>query len=115
MKKGDVRSVTQKIIHTIEKLELDTKNIIGLVFDTTSVNSGIHQGVVVQLQRYLGRDLLELACRHHIAELVSGAACSKVYGDTDSPKENCFISFAKTWQQIDKSNYNITMYKNTVP
>ena len=112
LKNGDARSVTQEIIHTMEELGVDTSNIVGLVFDTTSVNSGIHQGVVVQLQRYFGRDLLELACRHHIAELVSGAACSTVYGDTESPRENCFITFSKTWQQIDRSSYTLPCIKS---
>ena len=96
----------------MEELGVDTSNIVGLVFDTTSVNSGIHQGVVVQLQRYFGRVLLELACRHHIAELVSGAACSTVYGDTESSRENCFITFSKTWQQIDHSSYTLPCIKS---
>ena len=95
----------------MEELGVDTSNIVGLVFDTTSVNSGIHQGVVVQLQRYFGRVLLELAC-HHIAELESGAACSTVYGDTESSRENCFITFSKTWQQIDHSSYTLPCIKS---
>lgn len=44
-------------------------DIIGAVFDTTSSNTGIHQGATVHIEEQLGRALLWLACRHHIAEL----------------------------------------------
>ena len=43
-------------------------------FDTTSVNTGEHKGTLALLQRKLGRPLINLACRHHIFELLAAAA-----------------------------------------
>ena len=61
----------------------------------------------MQLQTILKRPLLELACRHHIPELICGAACKCVYGDTESPDESCFVAFAKAWNGINKESYNL--------
>ena len=45
--------------------------------DTTSTNSGLHNGVVIQLQKTFGHKVMQLACRHHILdlELLCGASC----------------------------------------
>ncbi|KAG0724164.1 hypothetical protein GWK47_041208 [Chionoecetes opilio] len=69
---------------------LDTSRIGALVFDTTAVNSGVWSGVVVRLETEFGRSLLQLACRHHIHELIGGASCSIVYGPTTGPNEQLF-------------------------
>ena len=85
--KGDAESVTIEILDMLEKSYIDKSIIIGLVFDTTSTNSGHISGIVVRLEKHFGRNLLQLACRHHIAELVCGAACRNIYGPTQSPNE----------------------------
>ena len=64
--------------------------IIGLVFDTTSVNSGVNRGIAVQLQNKWGVDLLEIACRRRIYEIICGDVGKIVYGDTKSPKNHIF-------------------------
>ena len=85
----------EKIEETLKQLEINTAKILGLVFDTTSTNSGIHKGIVVQLQQRFDADLLELACRHHIYELLCGAAGSIVYGDTKSRQIHLLGSFRR--------------------
>ena len=77
----------QKIIQVLNESNFNKENIGALVFDTTSLNTGHKNGIVVQLEKYLGRNLLQLECRHHVLELVVGASCSLVYGPT-SWKEN---------------------------
>ena len=49
-----------------------SETLAGLVFDTTATNSGLLNGVLVRLQTLLGDDYMQLACRHHILELVCG-------------------------------------------
>ena len=82
------------------KLEIKHDKIIGLVFDTTSVNSGYISGVVIRLEEELGQSLLQLACRHHVAELICGAACTVVYGQTESSKETCYVTLTDAWVDI---------------
>jgi len=73
---------------------------------------------VVRLQKLLKQEYLQLACRHHVLELVSGASCSLVYHDndkpttkkgktkrcTESPEEPIFKAFAAAWKDVDKSD-----------
>lgn len=44
-------------------------HLVGMVFDTTSANTGIDNGAATLLQDKLGRKILFFACRHHIYEL----------------------------------------------
>ena len=101
------------------ELGIDPKSIVRFVFDTTATNSGLLNGVVVRLQKLLKQEYLQLACRHHVLELVSGASCSLVYHDndkpttkkgktkrgTESPEEPIFKAFAAAWKDVDKSDY----------
>ena len=99
------------------KVKKDT--VCGFIFDTTALNSGLFNGVVVRLQALMGCSMMQLACRHHILELVCGASCSLVYHDkskngkkggkkekgTESPEEPLFKAFAANWKKVDQSNY----------
>ena len=61
--------------------------------------------MVKRLEEYLGKPVLQLACRHHIAELFAGAACSVIYGDSESPTESCHTALCQAWDKIDTNNY----------
>ncbi|KAK2702108.1 hypothetical protein QYM36_019238 [Artemia franciscana] len=54
-------------------------NIRAMCFDTRSSNTGRISGACVLLEQQLGKELLSLACRHHIMELVIGAAFRVCY------------------------------------
>lgn len=77
------------------------------MFDTTSVNTGTKQGIVGNLELSMDKKLLQLACRHHIFELLACACCTVVYG-TDGkstcPSEPVFEVLKKEWESIDKSS-----------
>jgi len=91
----------------LDSKKIDTSKICGLVFDTTSVNSGVHKGVAVQLEEHLAKSLLQFACRHHVAELWGGAACRVIYGETTSPEESCFKALCSFWSKVDVGNYRL--------
>lgn len=46
--------------------------VVGISFDTTSANTGRLNGACVLIEQKLGKDLLWLACRHHVLEVVCG-------------------------------------------
>ena len=56
------------VLNLLEDFGL-TDRIIGTSFDTTSSNTGRHQGACVRLETDLGRALLWIACRRHVMEL----------------------------------------------
>ena len=55
-----------------------TEKIIACRFDTTAANTGLHKGACTILQQLLQRQILWMACRHHILE--------HLFGETDSPE-----------------------------
>ena len=62
--------LTNTILDTLDNCNIGKHLIIGLVFHTTSINTEIHKGVTVCLDRAFGNNLLHLACRHHVLELL---------------------------------------------
>ena len=88
-------------------LSIEKHLIIGLVFYTTSMNTGVHKGVAVSLERAFGGKLLQLACRHHVLELLCRAAASTVFGKTKSPNEAAFEILLDRWPVLDKVEYQV--------
>ncbi|EDS44322.1 conserved hypothetical protein [Culex quinquefasciatus] len=79
-----------------------TPLVRGLCFDTTSVNTGRLNGACVNLERMLGRDLMWLACRHHVLELILAKAFCVCFGPTKSPETPLFKRFREKWPEISK-------------
>lgn len=79
--------------------------VIGMCFDTTSSNTGCISGACVRIQQTLGRNLLFLACRHHIFELVIGAVFVKCMGVSDGPVIPIFKRFKSQWHTIRQEDY----------
>ena len=94
-------------MQVLNENNINQEHVEALVFDTTSLNTGYKNGIVVQLERYLGRNLLQLECRHHILELVIGASCSLVYGSTSSPEEDFFKKLVDKWSEVDLNDFTI--------
>lgn len=80
-------------------------NIAGLSFDTTSSNTGRINGACVRIEQTLGRNLLFLACRHHVFELIIGAVYLKCMGVSDGPDVRIFKRFKEHWPFIDHQRY----------
>ena len=59
------------------------KTIIGMSWDTTASNSGVHQGSATLLEQELQHNILWLACRHHIGELHIKHADERVRGKSN--------------------------------
>jgi len=61
-----------------------------MCFDTTSFNTGRSMGACVLLGQMLGKELLYLACRHHVLELAVGAVFYYFTGSTSGPEVPLF-------------------------
>ena len=79
------------------------EKIVAVGFDTTASNTGVHRGACVFLQQYLQRQLLWLACRHHIAELILRAAFDAIFG----PEVILFKVLKKAWDTLDLQNLQL--------
>lgn len=82
-----------------------TNDIVAMSFDTTSSNSGQWNGAAVLLERKLNKNLLKLACRHHIYEVVLRAVFEEKLGKTTGPVVTMFKNFREQWSKIDQTKF----------
>ena len=82
-----------------------TEDTVGMCFDTTASNTGVHNGACALLQQQLGKQLLYFACRHHIHELIVAAVFSTLFGASKSPNILIFERFQTFWPKIDQHNF----------
>lgn len=83
------------------------ENIAGISFDTASINTGRYNGACILLQKKLKKNLLWLACRHHVGEII----CSDVYKahfsstPASAPYPQLFKTFKNAWKFVDKVKF----------
>ena len=102
---GTGSEIAKAVHNALEEWEL-TERVIGLLFDTTSSNTGPNKGTCVLIEQHLAKDLLYFACRHHVMELLLGEAFRTVMGSTSSPIVALFKPFQEHWVSLDRSQYN---------
>ncbi|KAK6190395.1 hypothetical protein SNE40_002275 [Patella caerulea] len=96
-------TIANKVNSVVDDWELK-EFIIGLVFDTTSSNTGIYHGAAIRLEAHFNRKLMWLACRHHIAELLLGAAWEALFGDSSSKDNLFFKDFSAKWPTLQRGS-----------
>lgn len=74
------------------------ERVEGMSYDTTSNNTGINNGAGVLLEKKLGRNLLSLACRHHVYEIVLRKVFETKLLPSSAPDVPFFERFAKFGQ-----------------
>lgn len=89
-------------------------NVRAMVFDTTASNTGSINGACILLERQLGRDLLYLACRHHVFELLLKTAFETSMGCTSGPDVLIFKRFQAQWKNMDKDQFSPGVHDITV-
>ncbi|KAG0722687.1 hypothetical protein GWK47_005869 [Chionoecetes opilio] len=95
---------TANTIHSIISEWAISDRIRALCFDTTATRS--KGGVCVRLQQSLGRDLLHLACRHHMLEILLGTVFSALIPETSqSPDIAAFVRFREFWPYVEQDQY----------
>ena len=101
---GTGEAQAKAVCDSLREWDLEHK-VIGMSFDTTSSNTGWISGACIRIQQSLGRNLLFLACRHHVFKLVIGAVFHKCLGPSDGPDVRIFKRFKEQWPFIDQHQY----------
>ena len=70
-------------------------NITGMCFDTRARNTGLKKGAYIHIMKHVKRNLLQFAFRHHVFELVVGAAITVCFGPSSGPEIQLFQRFVK--------------------
>jgi hypothetical protein len=78
--------------------------VVARCFDTTASNTDPYSGACTVIEQKLGRNLLFLGCRHHIIELVIGAAFETTCDASSGSAILLYKRFKEHWQNIDPEN-----------
>ena len=79
------------------------EQVVALSFDTTASNTALAAGACTIVEQRLGHEVLHLACRHHIYELVCSKAFSTCFGPSSGPEIQLFKRFKGNWAELDKT------------
>ena len=90
---GTAEEITDGILSVLEKWGLDGSDIVGLSFDTTAVNTGKWSGANVRLEREMMKQMLYLACRHHVFEVIIKCVATEVGRPTKGAEDTLFKRF----------------------
>ena len=105
MSGGTGEEQSSAVMRALEEWNVEHR-VVGMCFDTTSSNTGCHVGTCTKLEQKLGKDLLHFACRHHIMELLAGAAFGVCLASTFGPEVLLFKRFQQQWSLIDQKIYS---------
>ena len=75
--------------------------VIGMCFDTTASNTGRLNGACTLLEQCLGRNLLWMACRHHMLEVLLADAFGICLGPSTGPEILFFKRFRESWPKLN--------------
>jgi len=109
---GTSPSMTNAILETVDEWGLRDR-IKGLCFDTTASNTGAKGGVCIRLESDIGGQLLNLACRHHVAEIMLENVFS-LHDVSKSPNIEIFGHFKEYWPSIDQVRFSTAMDDETI-
>lgn len=105
LQSGMGREQAEAIYEALEYWDVKSR-IVAMGFDTTASNTGLERGAAFLLAKILGRPLLFTACRHHISELLLGAAFTvTLEPTTKGPEIPLFKRFYNEWPNVNKSNF----------
>lgn len=105
---GTGEAIASAVHETLEAWGI-TEQVKCMSFDTTSVNTGLSRGACVLLEQKLGKEMLWLACRHHIFEIMLEAVVVKSLGVSSGPDILLFKRFKTSWSSIDRTFYQTSI------
>lgn len=62
----------------------------------------------------IGKNILHLACRHHMMEIILCAVFKQCFGGSSGPEAGIFKRFKIGWKNIDTTQYCTGMTNETV-
>lgn len=98
----DGLTMSLALLDTLESWHIPTENFIGMSWDTTASNTGVHKGAAVRFERLIKKAILWLACRHHMGERHITHPNIAVRGPTKGPDDPLFLKFKKKFEFISR-------------
>ena len=103
MDNGCAVSQFKEIKKLLEEFKV-AKKIDLVTFDTCATNTGTSGGTIKLLSEWLNKPLLQVACRHHIKEILASVFYKNIRAKKNTAPENPFFKkVQKDWYQIKPS------------
>lgn len=101
---GKGETMASAIFESILSWRLSEK-IKCMCFDTTASNTGRINGACILLEQKMEKELIWLACRHHILEIVLEAVVVSAMGPSSGPEILIFKRFKNYWPKIKQRDF----------
>jgi hypothetical protein len=101
---GTGQAQADAVINALKEWGIED-SVRALSFDTTSSNTGRLGGACVLIEQGLGTNLLFLACRHHIFEIMIGAVFMTCMGPSSGPDVLLFKRFQGNWKGLNLEDF----------
>lgn len=101
---GSADVITESIITELDKYQTLISKISALCHDTPNLNTGIHNGVAVQLIRFFkskDKNVFSVPCRRHILELIISSVYIELFGKPSGPAVPLFVRFQKIFDRLN--------------
>lgn len=76
-----------------------------LCFDTTAVNTGSRNGACVLIEQKFDKEMLWLACRHHVLEIMLETIVVSGLGPSTGPEILLFKRFKNVWSEMKLQDF----------
>ena len=104
---GMGKLISQSSLSLLEEWKCKS-SVKGMVFDTTSANTGAQTAGCISMQHVLNRPLLWIACRHHVGEVVLSHVWDALKIEASkSPDVSLFTRFKEQFATLTHSDIQI--------
>ena len=97
---GTGEAILNGILETLKDWKVSAEHIVGMCFDTTATNTGTVSGACVNLELEMSKQLLYLACRHHIFELHIKHVSANFGRQSKGNEDALFRRFREGWNEV---------------
>jgi len=111
---GSGEEMAAAIANCLEEWNIESQ-VVAMCFDTTASNTGNWSGACTLIQKKLQKHLFHFACRHHVMELIVGAAFDKTpLGTSTGPEILIFKRFKDAWSFVDQNEFQMASSDSSV-
>lgn len=113
LEKGTGDAQASAVLKALKEWDV-ADTIVGMCFDTTATNTGRKNGACILLEKHLQKNLLNLACRHHVLEIILRAAFEACFGGSKAPDVILFKKFEEKWRHINHAKFQCGIYDDEI-
>ncbi|KAK0046045.1 hypothetical protein Bpfe_024506 [Biomphalaria pfeifferi] len=106
LQSGSGQAAANAVVDNLKSWSCESQ-IIGMCFDTTAANTSKVKGACKLLEVALGRNLLWVACRHHMFEVLLADVFTACLGPSTGPEIAIFKLLRDNWSKIHHESKHI--------